>query len=227
LSVTRSEKGPARGLARARARALVLDNRDSFVFNLVDELRSRGVAVETVRSDLPLLALERRLLALDPHLVVLSPGPGRPESGGVMVDWLRSRPAVPVLGVCLGHQAMAIAAGGEVGPAPRPVHGRSFRIDVDRDEPLFDGLGGSFVAARYHSLSVTRVPESMRVVATALDSGERLTMAMRHESLPWLGLQFHPESILTPHGGTILWRAFEEARLRSTDGSDGNGESMR
>jgi anthranilate synthase component II len=210
-----------------RGRVLVLDNRDSFVFNLVDELRSRGAVVETVRSDLSLAALESRLRAWDPHLVVLSPGPGRPESGGVMVDWLRSGPSVPVLGVCLGHQAMAVAAGGEVGPAPRPVHGQKFRIDCVAGEPLFDGLGGSFVAARYHSLTVTRVPDSMRVVATALDAGERLTMAMRHRRLPWLGLQFHPESILTPHGRTILWRILDEARKWRVDRTTQKGETIR
>jgi anthranilate synthase/aminodeoxychorismate synthase-like glutamine amidotransferase len=206
------------------ARVLVLDNRDSFVFNLVDELRSRGAAVETVRSDLPLSALGGRLLTSNPHLVVLSPGPGRPESAGVIVEWLKSRPAVPVLGICLGHQALAVAEGGEVGPAPRPVHGRKFRIDCAPDEPLFEGLGGSFVAARYHSLTVTRVPPSMRVVATALDSGERLTMAIRHRSRCWLGLQFHPESILTPHGPTILRRFLDEARRSRPDA---NGEVMR
>ncbi len=210
-----------------RGRVLVLDNRDSFVFNLVDELRPRGAIVETVRSDLSLAALESRLRAWDPHLVVLSPGPGRPESGGVMVEWLRCGPTVPVLGVCLGHQAMAVAAGGEVGPAPRPVHGQKFRIDCVAGEPLFDGLGGSFVAARYHSLTVTRVPESMRVVATAVDSGARLTMAMRHRRLPWLGLQFHPESILTPHGRTILWRIFDEARKWRVDRTTQKGETIR
>lgn len=207
-----------------QGRVLMLDNRDSFVFNLVEEFRSRGASVETVRSDLPLSALDTRLRALRPHLVVLSPGPGRPESGGVMVDWLRSRPSVPVLGVCLGHQAMAIAEGGEVGPAPRPVHGQKFEIDAAAGEPVLDGLGGSFMAARYHSLTVTRVPDSMRVVATALDGGVRLTMALRHRSLPWLGLQFHPESILTPHGPTILWRLLDEA-LRWH--ADRNGELLR
>lgn len=206
---------------RDRGRVLVLDNRDSFVFNLVDEFRSKGASVETVRSNLSLSALEKRLLSTDPHLVVLSPGPGRPEDGGIMVEWLSSEPLIPVLGICLGHQAIAVAAGGEVGPAPRPVHGQKFRIEPVAGEPVFEGLGGSFIGARYHSLTVTRVPASVRVVATALDSGQRLTMAIRHRSLPWLGLQFHPESILTPHGRRILWRSFDMAhRFRASN----NGE---
>jgi anthranilate synthase component 2 len=202
---------------RPRGRVLVLDNRDSFVFNLVDEFLSRGVEVLTVRSGLSLEALHRRVQSFAPQLVVLSPGPGRPEDAGVMVEWLRSELSlhgahdVPILGICLGHQAMAVAAGGEVGLAPRPVHGQKYRIDVAPDEPLFEGLGGSLVAARYHSLVVTRVPESMKVIAEAMDSGRRLTMAVRHRSRPWLGLQFHPESILTPHGRTLLWRFLDEA----------------
>lgn len=209
-------------------RVLMLDNRDSFVFNLVYELRSMGVAVETVRSDLSLSALERRLLAYKPHLVVLSPGPGRPEDAGIMVEWLTSEPVIPVLGICLGHQAIAVAAGGEVGPAPRPVHGQKFPIEPVPGEPVFDGLGESFVAARYHSLTVTRVPASMRVIATALDSGQRLTMAIRHRSLPWLGLQFHPESILTPQGRRILCSVLGMAlRFRArNNGEFGNDSSI-
>lgn len=194
-----------------QGRVLVLDNRDSFVFNLVDEFLSRGVEVLTVRSGLSLEALHRRIQSFAPQLVVLSPGPGRPEEAGVMVEWLGSGPELPVLGICLGHQAMAVAAGGEVGLAPRPVHGQKYRIEVAPDDPLFAGMGGSLVAARYHSLVVTRVPESMKVVAEAVDSDRRLTMAMRHQSRPWLGLQFHPESILTPYGRTLLWRFLDEA----------------
>lgn len=198
------------------SRVLVLDNRDSFVFNLVDELQSKGARVETLRSGLSLDALLRFLASYAPDLVILSPGPGRPEDGGVMVEWLRTEPSVPVLGICLGHQAMAVAAGGEVGPAPRPVHGQRHWIEVDPDEPLFDGLGNPLLGARYHSLVVTRVPESMKVVATASDSGETLVMAMRHRTLKRFGLQFHPESILTPHGRTILWRFLEEALVSSS-----------
>ena len=192
-------------------RVLVLDNRDSFVFNLVDEFASRGVSTLTLRSDLDVAALQDTVTDFDPHLVVLSPGPGRPEDAGVMVEWLGTEPDVPVLGICLGHQALAVAAGGVVSRAPRPVHGRKSVIDADPEEPLFEGYGGSFAAARYLSLVVTEVPESMRIVASTTDCGERLVMALRHRRRCRLGLQFHPESILTPRGGKLLWRFFEEA----------------
>ena len=193
-------------------RVLVLDNRDSFVFNLVDEFRSRGASVLTLRSALSIEALEGTLEELDPQLVVLSPGPGQPEHAGVMVEWLATAPEVPVLGICLGHQALAVAAGGEVSRAPRPVHGQKDRVTLVADEPLFEGLGPTLTAARYHSLVVTRVPEMMRVIATIEQSGQTLVMGLRHRSLCQLGLQFHPESILTPEGRTLLWRFFEEAK---------------
>jgi anthranilate synthase/aminodeoxychorismate synthase-like glutamine amidotransferase len=199
-------------------RVLVLDNRDSFVFNLVDEFASRGAATFTLRSNLPLDALRSKLSEIDPHLVVLSPGPGRPEEAGVSVEWLRTEPAVPVLGVCLGHQALAVAAGGVVSRAPRPVHGQTSVIDVVPDEALFEGIGPTFTAARYHSLVVTEVPSSMKVVASTCDQGEGLVMALRHRSFPRVGVQFHPESILTPSGRTLLWRIFEEARGTREDG---------
>lgn len=191
-------------------RVLVLDNRDSFVFNLVDEFACRGVSTFTFRSNLTLDALYSKLDELDPHLVVLSPGPGRPEEAGVMVDWLRTEPQVPVLGICLGHQAIAVAAGGVVSRAPRPVHGRTSAIDVVPGEPLFEGIGGTFAGARYHSLVVTEVPPSMKVIASTRDGGETLPMALRHRRFHRLGLQFHPESILTPQGRTLLWRFFDE-----------------
>lgn len=198
----------------AGGRVLVLDNRDSFVFNLVDEFASRGATAYTLRSDLVLAELQTKLDELDPHLVVLSPGPGRPEEAGVMVEWLRTEPEVPVLGICLGHQALAVAAGGVVSHAPRPVHGQTSVIDVSSEEPVFQGLGPTFLAARYHSLVVTKVPSSMKVVASTCDHGETLVMALRHRRLHWLGLQFHPESILSPSGPKLLRRFFDEVLSR-------------
>lgn len=191
-------------------RVLVLDNRDSFVFNLVDEFHSKGAEVATVRSDLSLKSLQKRLDHWDPDLVVLSPGPGRPEQAGVMVEWLVTEPDVPVLGVCLGHQALAVAAGGRVGPAPRPVHGRKSSIRVEND-PVFKGLAPHFMAARYHSLVVTEPPPSMGVIATLVEEDQELVMALRHRTMCRLGLQFHPESILTSQGRQIVWRFLDEA----------------
>lgn len=200
---TPRENGPAR--------VLVLDNRDSFVFNLVEELRRAGAETRTVRCDLSLERLEGHLAEFCPDLVLLSPGPGRPESAGAMMPWLASDPALPVLGVCLGHQALALAAGGEVGRAPRMAHGRAQPIDLAPD-PLFDGLPSRFVAARYHSLAVTRVPGSMRVIATCRDEGHELVMALRDTRRPRVGVQFHPESFLTPWGSRLLANALTWAR---------------
>jgi anthranilate synthase component 2 len=189
---------------------LVLDNRDSFVFNLVDEFRRRGADVLTIRSNITLGDLQTHLDRFKPHLVVLSPGPGRPEEAGVMVPWLRREPDVPVLGICLGHQALAVAAGGRVEGAPRLVHGRSSPINA-RSDPLFEGITSPFIAGRYHSLVVTEVPECMDVIATSDDDECELVMGIRHRRLCQVGLQFHPESILTTQGSRLLWNFVEEA----------------
>jgi anthranilate synthase component 2 len=190
-------------------RVLLLDNRDSFVFNLADEFLTLGADVLTVRSGLSLHSLQSRLQGFRPDLVILSPGPGHPADQNVMVPWLRTRPRVPVFGVCLGHQAMVVAAGGEVGPAPRPVHGRASEIKLAAD-PLFDSLPCPFLAARYHSLVATVMPPELLTIATIRDEDRELVMALRHRSLPWIGVQFHPESILTAHGSALLARILEE-----------------
>jgi anthranilate synthase component 2 len=192
-------------------RVLVLDNRDSFVFNLVEEFRQRDAQVLTIRSQTTLVKLEERLSDFNPDLVVISPGPGRPEQAGIIVPWLRTPPLVPVLGICLGHQAIVVAAGGQVDRAPHLVHGRASRIDLGSDS-LFQGIDASFVAGRYHSLTATKLPDDLKVIATTSDDGEELVMGVRHRRLRQVGLQFHPESILTPEGGTLLWRFLEEAR---------------
>jgi anthranilate synthase component 2 len=193
-------------------RALVIDNRDSFVFNLVEELRRRHVEVRTVRNEIHLGDLNECLSRFAPDLVLLSPGPGRPEARGVMIPWLETRPTIPVLGVCLGHQALVVASGGCVGKARRLVHGRASSIRLKPD-PLFEGIPSPLVAGRYHSLVATRVPQSMEVIATTTEEGQETVMAVRHRELCQVGLQFHPESILTPYGGEILWRFVQEAAL--------------
>ena len=208
LSLCRRRGGGGYVSETATGRVLVLDNRDSFVFNLVDELLVMGARVDTLRSQIPLDRLEARLAALDPHLVVLSPGPGRPEEAGVMVEWLRTEPTVPVLGVCLGHQALAVAAGGEVGPAPRPIHGQADRVAIHQDDPVFADLGPRFVAARYHSLVVTRVPESMEVVATT-ERGRRRARDgdSRPERVPAraaVSPRVHPDPLRPPNSLALL-----------------------
>jgi anthranilate synthase/aminodeoxychorismate synthase-like glutamine amidotransferase len=212
------------------ARVLVLDNRDSFVFNLVDEFRRQDAEVSTVRSNMSLADWQRCLTRFSPDLVVLSPGPGRPEEAGMMVPWLRTEPELPILGVCLGHQALAIAAGGRVERAPQPVHGRKSLISVKGD-PVFFGLPLPLVAARYHSLVVTELPDQLEVVATTKEDGQELVMAIRHRRLCQIGLQFHPESILTPGGGRIVsqflrealaWKARVSSQVKTGGGAGGS-----
>lgn len=184
-------------------RVLVVDNRDSFVFNLVEDLERLRAACRVVRGNIELKTFEDQLRDFAPDLVLLSPGPGRPEDAGVMVPWLASHPTVPVFGVCLGLQAMVHAVGGDVGRAPRPVHGRATEM-VHEGDPLFAGIPSPFRAARYHSLVATRLTEDLRGIAWTSDPETSLVMAVRHRSLPWVGVQFHPESILTPQGARIV-----------------------
>jgi len=191
--------------------ALVVDNRDSFVFNLVHEVERLGISCTVVRGGTGLDRMEALVDELVPCLVLLSPGPGRPEEAGVMVPFLRKRLPIPVLGVCLGMQAMAVATGGRIGPAERPLHGRSSLIEHGGD-PLFAGIPSPFPGARYHSLVVTDLGEELHAVASSRDeeTGERLVMGLRHVSLPWYGLQFHPESLLTPFGPRIVQNLVSE-----------------
>ncbi|MAB88810.1 MAG: anthranilate/aminodeoxychorismate synthase component II [Planctomycetes bacterium] len=186
-------------------RILVVDNRDSFVFNLVEDLARLGADCTVVRGDMPPERLAGRCAEDRPDLVLLSPGPGRPESAGAMVPWLSGRPDVPVVGVCLGLQAMVVALGGKVGRAPEPVHGRATRV-VHEGDGAFEGLSSPFRAGRYHSLVALRLPPELVATAWSLEgaAAEPLVMAVRHRTLPWVALQFHPESILSPEGPRIL-----------------------
>ncbi len=210
---TRGEGGGAMSV-----RILVVDCRDSFTFNLVDELERRGADVTTIRSDAPLDAMCARVEEISPHAVILSPGAGHPRAAGLVVPWLKREPEVPVLGVCLGHQALGVAYGGEVGRAPEPVHGKAEAIDIAEDE-LFRDLPSRIPVARYHSLAVTKLPEEFLSIASLLHRGERVCMAMRHRTKLRVGFQFHPESALTPHGSTLLARFVEAAVARAPEGS--------
>ncbi|MFL5799716.1 MAG: anthranilate synthase component II [Actinomycetota bacterium] len=179
---------------------LVVDHYDSFVYNLVQLIESLGHETEVVRSD---AEPAEELVARRPSAVVLSPGPGRPEEAGCFVDLLRVLdPATPVLGVCLGHQALGAAMGGVVERAPEPVHGKASEIQHD-GTGLFDELPNPFPAGRYHSLVVRRdgLPAEVDVLAETADG---LVMALRHRDLPRFGVQFHPESILTPDGPKLV-----------------------
>jgi anthranilate synthase component 2 len=178
---------------------LLLDHEDSFSFLLGDQFAARGCEVAVVRARMSLAALERRLRERPPALVVLSPGPGRPADAGVTLEWLRTRPRVPVFGVCLGHQAIAEAAGAAIVRAPSPRHGEATTIELLGAAP-FGGLPRMQVVGRYHSLVATELPASLEVVARTRDEGPEIVMAIRNRELPQLGVQFHPESLLTPRG---------------------------
>jgi anthranilate synthase/aminodeoxychorismate synthase-like glutamine amidotransferase len=179
---------------------LVVDHYDSFVYNLVQLVEGLGSPTEGVRSDAePIEALVGRR----PDAVILSPGPGRPEEAGCFVGLIDALPAeTPILGVCLGHQALGAAFGGTIDRAPKPVHGKTSAIRHDGTR-LFDGVPDPFEAGRYHSLVIRgdAVPDDLEVTATTDDG---LVMAVRHRTLPRFGVQFHPESILTPEGPRIV-----------------------
>jgi anthranilate synthase/aminodeoxychorismate synthase-like glutamine amidotransferase len=180
---------------------LLIDNFDSFTFNLVDDFERRGCKVEVYRNDVsPERALERVLGMAAPRLVVLSPGPGAPADAGCCVELIRRAAGkVALLGVCLGHQALVEAMGGRVGAAGEIVHGKAVSVDHD-GEGVFSGLPRPMPVARYHSLVALDVPDSLRVRARCRD----LVMAVEHREHRLLGVQFHPESVLTPAGGRFL-----------------------
>jgi anthranilate synthase/aminodeoxychorismate synthase-like glutamine amidotransferase len=173
---------------------LLVDNYDSFTYNLAHLFGELGAEVLVHRND-ELTADEAERLA--PSHLVISPGPGRPEDAGEMPAILRRLAGrVPTLGVCLGHQAIVQVYGGEVGQARELVHGKATAVDHD-GRGIFTGLPEGFQAGRYHSLAATSVPDVFEISATATD-GE--VMAVRHRELPLDGVQFHPESVLTPSG---------------------------
>ena len=184
-------------------RVLVIDNRDSFVFNLVDDLARRGAKLSVVRGDAPLATLLDHAASAD--LVVVSPGPGHPADT-VLPEFLRAV-ARPTFGVCLGMQAMSLAFGGQVVRASVPMHGKASMVRHTGD-PLFDGLPSPFPAARYHSLVVDELPPEL-VVTARTDAG--VPMALRHRDRPVFGVQFHPESVLTPHGSRLLRNALRSS----------------
>jgi anthranilate synthase/aminodeoxychorismate synthase-like glutamine amidotransferase len=181
-------------------RLLLIDNYDSFVYNLAQAFGALGADIVVARNSASIEELE----AAEPEAVCISPGPGTPESAGVSVDAVKHfGTRLPVLGVCLGHQCIGVAFGGEVGRAPvGPVHGKTSQVE-HAGTGLFEGLPSPFVATRYHSLCVGdgSVPETLEVTARAEDG---TIMGVRHRDLPIEGVQFHPESILTEEGPRLL-----------------------
>jgi anthranilate synthase/aminodeoxychorismate synthase-like glutamine amidotransferase len=176
---------------------LLVDNYDSFTYNLAHLFAELGAEVVVHRND-AIDADDAERLA--PSHLVVSPGPGRPEDAGASPEILRRlSPRVPTLGVCLGHQALVQLHGGEIGQARQVVHGKATNVTHD-GRGIFHGIPEGFAAGRYHSLAALGVPDVFEISATA-DDGE--VMAVRHRELPVDGVQFHPESVLTPHGRDI------------------------
>ena len=180
---------------------LLIDNYDSFSYNLYQLVGALDPDIRVIRNDE--LAVDQ-IRALNPDRIILSPGPGRPEDAGVTMEVVRALgPAIPMLGVCLGHQAICAAYGATVTYAKRLMHGKQSVVRFDLDCPLFAGCPESAPVARYHSLAADpdTIPECLAVTART-EEGE--VMAVRHRQYPVFGVQFHPESIMTPDGRTML-----------------------
>ncbi len=189
-------------------RVTLIDNYDSFTFNLVHYIGELGAEVSVWRNDA--ISVDEALAAR-PEAIVLSPGPCTPNEAGICLDLIRAASGTtPILGVCLGHQAIGQAFGGVVKRAPAPMHGKVSRISHNA-RGLFRGLNGPFRATRYHSLIIERqgAPEALEISA---ESDDGLIMAVAHRALPVYGVQFHPESIESEHGHAVLRNFLDLAR---------------
>ncbi|MEE0853868.1 anthranilate synthase component II [Eubacterium ventriosum] len=182
---------------------LLIDNYDSFSYNLVQligELTNGNIKV--VRNDEITIDEIRKL---NPESIILSPGPGKPEDAGICEDVVRQlKDEYPILGVCLGHQSICEVFGAKVTYAKQLMHGKQSEMTILKEDPIFEGLGESFKGARYHSLSADRntIPDELEVIAIDGKDGE--VMAVKHKEYPIYGLQFHPESVLTPEGKKLV-----------------------
>ena len=196
---------------KTAVRVLIADNYDSFVFNLAQAFGALGVRVDVLRSD----AIDvDRVASMPPDALVISPGPGRPDAAGCSVALVRVLSGhVPILGVCLGHEAIGEAFGARITRAPAPVHGKPSMVE-HQEHPLFNGVPSPFVAGRYHSLVVDGPSLSPTPLEAMACDEEGLVMAVRHSTHPTYGLQFHPESILTAHGPRIIANFLREVETR-------------
>ncbi len=179
---------------------LLIDNYDSFSYNLFQLIGSLNPDIKVIRND---SASVKEIEEMAPEAIILSPGPGRPEDAGICIDVVKALGEhIPILGICLGHQAICKAYGGTISYAKELMHGKQTDIRIDKNTPLFQGLPDRIPVARYHSLALLEetLPECLSITART-DNGE--VMAIQHKTYPVYGLQFHPESILTPDGKNI------------------------
>lgn len=181
---------------------LLIDNYDSFAYNLYQLIGEISADIKVVRNDAMTVD---EIKNLSPSHIILSPGPGRPENAGIIIDVVKNLGGtIPTLGVCLGHQAICAAFGANITYAKKLMHGKQSEILCDTNSPLFKNLPMRFLAARYHSLVAesSTIPEDLKITARALNDNE--IMAVQHKDFPIYGVQFHPESIMTPQGKNIL-----------------------
>ncbi|MFC1769043.1 anthranilate synthase component II [Nanoarchaeota archaeon] len=180
---------------------LFIDNFDSFVYNLVDEFEKKGCNVLVYRNNTEMKVLEKVIKDFKPKLIVISPGPSNPANAGNCIQLIKNYyQSIPIMGICLGHQCLVEALGGKVDRIHEIVHGKSSFIKHD-GKTIFAGIPNNFKAARYHSLGAVDVPYCFEVSAR---SESNVVMAIRHKEFPCEGVQFHPESVLTPIGGKII-----------------------
>jgi len=183
-----------------KPKVLFIDNFDSFTYNLVDDFCKRGCVAKVYRADTPLESLKKIASDFAPDLLVISPGPGTPAKAGVTLEAIGYfKDKLPIFGVCLGHQALIEYFGGKIGHAPQVMHGKASRIDHD-GSGIFENLENPLQIGRYHSLCALEVPDCLEITAKFED----VVMGIKHKQLPIFGVQFHPESILTPAGGKII-----------------------
>jgi len=181
-------------------KVLFIDNFDSFTYNLVDDFCKRNCQAKVYRADTNIEDIKAVAAEFDPDLLVISPGPGTPDTAGVSlsaVGYFKDK--LPIFGVCLGHQVVVQYFGGKIGHAPEPVHGKPSRV-IHNERGLFAGIENPLQAGRYHSLIAVEIPDCLEKTAEF----EGIIMAVQHKQLPIFGVQFHPESILTPAGGKII-----------------------
>ena len=188
-------------------KVLFIDNFDSFTYNLVDDFCKRNCLAKVYRADIALEELRALSDEFGPDLLLISPGPGTPDTAGVTlsaIDYFKDK--LPIFGVCLGFQSIVQYFGGKIGHAPEPIHGKPSRI-THNQKGVFAGVENPLQAGRYHSLCAVELPDCLEQTARF----EQIVMGVRHKELPIFGVQFHPESILTPAGGKIIENALSMA----------------
>jgi anthranilate synthase component 2 len=193
-----------------RRKVLFIDNFDSFTYNLVDDFAKRQCQTKVYRADTSIEDLKAVAAEFDPDPLVISPGPGNPDTAGVSleaVDYFKDK--LPIFGVCLGHQTIVQYFGGRIGHAPEPMHGKPSRISHN-EKGIFRGVENPLQAGRYHSLTALTLPDCLEKTGEF----EGIVMAVEHKTLPIFGVQFHPESILTPAGGKIIQNVLQIAASR-------------